>query len=782
MADQLITEDFRTILSIEPLLDFWRTQLVPRCSQMADLFRGLEERIGKISKLQGEITDPDLLVQHTDILRPLMSVAFPPSTWETELTGAFMPFTHHMFYSTPTYQKLLLDDQGQIAGQLKSMEKGDMQFNRLARAYALILERIYGIDQGLDSPFIRIITNPETGLQRYFQINPDFQFVQVGTVGKPHELSSRQRQRIIEKIVEPDELVALLPPEQFEFRGFTVVRAVDVTESEVISALERDLIDQESIFSADGFRRLQNRLRNLFGKPELKAGLGAAQGDQVLVLDDGHHSTINCLFRNSRHIPMDDLKGSVWLKALEQEEILRIPDLSKKPDLCLPEENAVQAGVRSMLIAPLRFGGKPIGTFHVKTDQPNELGAVDAERMSHIVPLFSMALKRGLDDMNNEVQAIIKEKCTAVHPSVEWRFQQVALNHMEQLRRGEASEMPPIVFKNVIPLFGQSDIRGSSEARVRSIQADLKLQLTLAANIIDRAAEAKSWPLLDEISYRIQKRITRIQTGLSTEEESDTAVFLQQEVEQTFADLLAINPGVGRAIDAYQKAVDPDMGVVYHKRKAFEESVSLLNERLSSYLEQQQTEAQKVFPHYFEKHESDGIDYVIYLGASMHQQGQLNPFFLKNLALWQFIVTCGLAWHSQQIQPELNIPLNTCHLILVNRTPLSIRFRYDEKRFGVDGAYDVRYEIIKSRLDKAMVKGGRERLTQPGQIAVVYSHPKEGQEILQHIDYLKSRGYLLADVEQIELDDLPGVRGLKALRVGVNLQAETVPQGIRQVG
>ena len=159
-----------------------------------------------------------------------------------------------------------------------------------------------------------------------------------------------------------------------------------------------------------------------------------------------------------------------------------------------------------------------------------------------------------------------------------------------------------------------------------------------------------------------------------------------------------------------------------------------------------------------------------------------NPFFLKNLALWQFIVTCGLAWHSQQIQPELNIPLNTCHLILVNRTPLSIRFRYDEKRFGVDGAYDVRYEIIKSRLDKAMVKGGRERLTQPGQIAVVYSHPKEGQEILQHIDYLKSRGYLLADVEQIELDDLPGVRGLKALRVGVNLQAETVPQGIRQVG
>jgi hypothetical protein len=561
-----------------------------------------------------------------------------------------------------------------------------------------------------------------------------------------------------------------------------VVRAVDVTESEVISALERDLIDQGSIFSADGFSRLQDRLRDLFGKPQLKTGLGAAQGNQILIFDDGHHSAKNCLFSNSSHIPVDQLDGSVWLKALEQPGILRIPDLSKKPDLGAIEEDAVQGGVRSMLIAPLRFGGESIGTLTVKTEQPNELGAVDAEKMKHIVPLFSMALKRGLDEMDNEVQAIIKKKCTAIHPSVEWRFQQAALNHMEQLRRGEASEMPTIVFKKVIPLYGQSDIRGSAEARVRSIQADLNQQLTLAANVIDRAVEAKSWPLLGEISYRIQKHMVKIQKGLSTDIESDTTAFLQQEVEQTFTELAAINPGVKHAIEVYQNAVDPDMGMVYRKRKAFEESVSLLSNRLSGYLEQQQTDAQRVYPHYFEKHETDGIDYVIYLGASMHPTGQLNPFFIKNLSLWQLMVTCGLAWHSQQIQPELNIPLGTCHLILVNRTPLSIRFRYDEKRFGVDGAYDVRYEIIKSRLDKASVKGGSERLTQPGQIAVVYSHPREGLEIRQHIDYLKNKGYLLREVEQIELDDLPGVRGLKALRVGVNLQAEAAPRAIRLAG
>jgi len=44
----------------------------------------------------------------------------------------------------------------------------------------------------------------------------------------------------------------------------TLLRAEDVTESEVISALERDLIDQESVSSQKGFLRLQDRLRVLF--------------------------------------------------------------------------------------------------------------------------------------------------------------------------------------------------------------------------------------------------------------------------------------------------------------------------------------------------------------------------------------------------------------------------------------------------------------------------------------------------------------------------------------
>jgi hypothetical protein len=130
----------------------------------------------------------------------------------------------------------------------------------------------------------------------------------------------------------------------------------------------------------------------------------------------------------------------------------------------------------------------------------------------------------------------------------------------------------------------------------------------------------------------------------------------------------------------------------------------------------------------------------------------------------------------QSLKGAGNVPLDATHLILVNRSPVSIRFRFDEKRFDVDGAYDIAHEIIRSRIDKATVRNRDERLTQPGQIAIVYSRPDEFQEMSRHISFLQNQGYLRDEVESLELNDLPGVQGLKALRVGVNIESASLAE------
>ena len=61
-------------------------------------------------------------------------------------------------------------------------------------------------------------------------------------------------------------------------------------------------------------------------------------------------------------------------------------------------------------------------------------------------------------------------------------------------------------------------------------------------------------------------------------------------------------------------------------------------------------------------------------------------------------------------------------------------------------------------------------------VAVVYSQPEEGEEMRRHIDFLRSQGFLDDQEETLELEDMPGVYGLKALRVSVNLESERLSQ------
>ena len=87
---------------------------------------------------------------------------------------------------------------------------------------------------------------------------------------------------------------------------------------------------------------------------------------------------------------------------------------------------------------------------------------------------------------------------------------------------------------------------------------------------------------------------------------------------------------------------------------------------------------------------------------------------------------------TSKLVPELPIPLETAQLILVHDDPLAIRFRADEKKFDVDGAYNIRYEIVKKRIDKAYIKNSEERLTQPGKIAIVYA-PKKRFPLMKYL-------------------------------------------------
>jgi predicted secreted protein len=128
---------------------------------------------------------------------------------------------------------------------------------------------------------------------------------------------------------------------------------------------------------------------------------------------------------------------------------------------------------------------------------------------------------------------------------------------------------------------------------------------------------------------------------------------------------------------------------------------------------------------------------------------------------------CEMELEHYQLKSSLPYKLDVTSLILVFSSPISIRFRMDEKRFDIDGTYNARYEVVKERIDKANIKGTKDRITEKEKITIVYSHNQEETEYLKYVKFLQFKNILEPTTEQFEVEELQGVSGLRAIRVKV---------------
>jgi hypothetical protein len=381
--------------------------------------------------------------------------------------------------------------------------------------------------------------------------------------------------------------------------------------------------------------------------------------------------------------------------------------------------------------------------------------------------MFTAALKRVKEEMFTEIRAIIQEECTNIHPTVQWRFIQAGTNLLTKRRRGEEATFEEIAFKEVYPLFGLADVRNSSLERNAAVQQDLQENLRMAKELLQRIHAQKKLPLLEEVIFKTEHQLEKLNNGLASGDESNAILFLKQEINPLIQHF-EHEAGFQKLITQYRDNLDPVFGVVYKRRKDFEDSLSVINKMISAHLDEAQETAQEMFPHYFEKYQTDGIEYTLYLGSSLTKDKNFDPLYLKNFRLWQLLMMCDIDKKMDLLKPKLKNDLDITQLILVHDQPLSIRFRADEKQFDVDGAYDIRYEIVKKRIDKAFIKNTGERLTQPGKIAIVYNQSKVEEEYRRYFEYLIAKKLIAPRIEELELEELPGATGLHAFRIEIS--------------
>ena len=227
------------------------------------------------------------------------------------------------------------------------------------------------------------------------------------------------------------------------------------------------------------------------------------------------------------------------------------------------------------------------------------------------------------------------------------------------------------------------------------------------------------------------------------------------------------HPEVLPVLNTYFEANDKDHGAFYSHRRRYDRTMNAINNKLTGILDASQATAQRLFPHYYERFRTDGVEHNLYIGESIAPNRGFDPSKLQQLRLWQLRVLCEMETAHHNLFPTLPFPLTVTSLIFVYHTTIAIRFRMDEKRFDVDGSYNARFEIVKKRIDKAKIKNSTERIAATGKITIVYSNTEDHQEYLGYIHLLQDEGVLGPEVEQFDVADLQGVSGLKGLRISI---------------
>jgi hypothetical protein len=763
---------FRSTLSFELLIGHIRDISVDKSHPLYLTARDTLKKLESVPELLGPIGDFSVVKKNQDIVNQLMAFVFNPLMTEVEVGSAMAPFYPKPFYSTRLFDQKMRGEhhQFEVAADIEA-DKRLMAV--IYQAYLIILQKFYDFHYDISLPFAYKVTDTSDNSMNYYKILIDPSFTEVKVHGTLKKLTKKDLKSLFDHTNDLDYWNEKIPLNQFEFYGFLHFTHVDITQEYVISQLKSDLLEKNTILSEDGFDRIKSKIKTLIGDPDLEFGLAAFSDFESSINQ-------NVIWRSivpQSEFSCNDYEGTFYEKAYRERRIL-LQDNLKDSESDAAVEALMRKGIRSHAVVPLFLEDEAVGMVEFGSRKAGNLNYVQVKRVHELFPVFAIALKRSKEELNDRIRAIIQEECTAIHPVVEWRFRQAATNMLEANFKGAHVRMEPILFKDVVPLYGASDIRNSSIERNEAIQSDLLDHLNMVRELLIESMADRDMPLLHHLVHLIDGHLENVRTSLRAGDEMNVLEFIRRDVEPLLNQLKGWDTAIAEKVNRYFSRIDPDLGVVYKKRKEFEDSLTQINDRVGAILDEEQNKAQQVFPHYFEKYRTDGVEYNAYIGQSMVQDQPYHTIYLKNLRLWQLLVKIRVAQECRKLIPQLKTKLEITQLILVHSNPLSIAFRQDEKKFDVAGAYNIRYEITKKRIDKAVIKGTTERITQVGKIAIIYSNQEEIEEYRSYIRFLVAKGALKPDVEELDLEDMKGASGLRALRIEVNFDHSDNMEGI----
>ena len=765
MAD-LYKQDapFQVYISFKKYLDVLEhIRYNDRLEYRVNYAESLIEKTKNFKELRDGFQDISLLEKNEDLIKLLLADLFPTGLTNNEIKAASIPLSNITFNYTERFKAILKDAGKDFEIELRNIDDDEFY----VFCCCLILQSYFKRDIKSNLPFYYDIPNKQ-GIMKHYKISVNADFTEV----YPTENAKIPSDEVIDMLLENLDDFKLwkkyFPSKSWVLKGFTIVSLIDCTSEVALSDLKSSMIqiDPEDLSPDENLIEI---FKSYFDVAQLSFGFMLFnKKDQQLerlpiyenvftnhILDfwintfdeETRRNTFNNLNHNSKPIVVSNIENlDHEIKAMPSFRILR--------------DNKIN----SFMVIPIMKDGELMAIMEFTSPIANSFNGLKLKKMEFFTDMILFSVNRFSFEKNYQIEAIIQREYTTIHDSVVWKFRNEAEKYFNASLAKKIYTLKQISFKNLTPLFGFSDIRSSSEKRYHLMLEDLNQQIDCLHDIFS---------LINSDSEKYMLALEIFENELNNEIKADSEQrfqrLLRDEIHPFLQGKLEVKSSseVKAKIKDYFALVFTQTNLFYSKRKSLDDSITLVNRKLADVLDDAQIKAQQIFPHYYERFKSDGVEHNLYTGQNIAPDLHYHSKIVHKLRYWQLKTMCNMEIEFRNFKKDLPIDLDIASLIFVYNEKIDIRFRMDEKRFDVDGAYNSYYEIIKKRLDKALVKDSADRITCPGKITIVYFGMENQKEYLDYISRLQKKGILKNDIEFLKVEDLQGITGLLALRVSL---------------
>ena len=393
-----------------------------KAARAAEILQVMEQA----PELKQPFDDIQLLTKYEEEITLLLSDLFPEQLTKNEIRAVTLPFIPIYLNPTERFDNILKNAGKDFQPVLRPLDPAEVYLN----ACVFILNFKYGANINFSRSLFMDVPDVNTNTLKHYRVlfNADYSnFI-------PNEKFKTLSQEDISELLDNFDDIELwkekMPPFSFDFEGFSFIKLIDVSKEQIISSLKLDLLQKDALLNPEIVDQIRSKMSSLYSIPDLQLGFAAFDSDtkKLKSLGNAYWNTISMdggLDEDGKQAFCEYSLNHIF----EENKTMAISDVGRGEEVS--DDNPMKAklvkgGLKSYIAAPLVYDGKAIGVLELASQQPRVLNSLIANNLEDVILLFTIALRRTMDEYETKIDSVVQENFTAIHPTVSWRFFEAA--------------------------------------------------------------------------------------------------------------------------------------------------------------------------------------------------------------------------------------------------------------------------------------------------------------------------------------------------------------------